>query len=199
MRRLFTFILAIVMTISLSTSAFAAENEDFVLQELEERLESGAFATITDSSGNVEEVLSVEVDIQKQGNARSADGIEYVITYTARAYNNHSDNGSMDGVTATATITSNDLLGVNNLLVSVSGGWSGDGVRDAENATYDRYVSYKGIAYGGTTSNSGYADNVGTSFYYAPNDFRGYTFTLTTTAKITATGRTLTLFATTDS
>lgn len=33
---------------------------------------------------------------------------------------------------------------------------------------------------------------------YAPSDFIGFTFTLTTTAIITATGRTLTLFATTD-
>ena len=198
MRRLFAFILAIVMTISLSTGAFAAENEDLVLQELEEQLESCAFATITDSSGNVEEVLTVEVDIQKHGNARSADGIEYVITYTARAYNNHSDNGSKDGVTATATITSNDVFGVNNILVSVSGGWSDDGVRDAENATYNRTVSYEGISYEGAITNSGSASDVGTSFYYAPNDFIGFTFTLTTTATITATGRTLTLFATTD-
>lgn len=199
MRRIFAFILAIVMTFSLSTVAFAAETEDVMLQELEEQLESCAYATITDSSGNVEEVLAVEVDIQKHGNARSVDGVEYVITYTARAYNNHSANGSKDGVTATATITSNDVVGVNNILVSVSGGWSGDGVRDAENATSNRTVSYKGIAYNGTTSNSGSASNVGTSFYIAPHDFIGFTFTLTTTAKITATGHTLTLFATTDS
>lgn len=199
MRRIFAFILAIVMTFSLSMVAFAAENEDMMLQELEEQLESCAFATITDASGNVEEVLTVEVDIQKQGNARSADGIEYVITYTARANNNHSDNGSKDGVTATATITSNDVFGVNNILVSVSGGWSDDGVRDAENATYDRTVSYKGISYEGVTTNSGSASDVGTSFFYAPKDFIGFTFTLTTTATITATGRTLTLFATTDS
>lgn len=180
-------------------NVLASNEESQELQNLTERLKQNAVATISDSFGNVVEVLDVEVNVQKRVNTRAIGSIEHVVTYTVRSTNNHSSNGSKDGVTATATITSRDVLGTNNILISVSGGWSGDGVRDAENATTSRTVKYASTSFSGTQINSGSADNVGTSFFYAPSDFTGYTFTLSASAKITATGNTLSLFATTDS
>lgn len=199
MKKITAILLAIILSFSIPLVAFATASETQELRQMEQLLKRRSYAVIYDADGNVEKTLDVKVNVQKKGVARSTEGVQYIVTYSANENDSFTGNGSRDGVTAYVTIISKDVVGLSNILISVGGSWSGDGVRTAEEATKNRKVSYTGLSYGGSVLNSGYHDDVPTSFYYTPNDFTGFTFTASTSATIVSSGKTLQLYVTTDS
>ncbi|WP_304068565.1 hypothetical protein [Megamonas hypermegale] len=149
-----------------------------------------AYAVIVDEEGNIIDYLDVEASLVRENENQRGTGTTYTLTYTARE--TKSDSGAsdpVDGVTATGTITWNDIFGTTNLLVTVSGTWT----------VGDESISERTVRYGakdtqGYTLASFTKNPTGDDFSYSPSNCTGYMFYLSTAAKINATGNYVRLY-----
>lgn len=196
MKKVFSLCLVVLLVFGMiPMNAFAAEMENDALKEMEETIQNNARAEITDADGNVLETLEVDVQVQKITNSRSADGEEYVITCTARSTNNDSyaDDDSKDGYVGVLTMICKDVFGTENILISVSGNFSG-----GENDTDRRTVSYAAYNTSDFEISRIEKKNVEKSFIYTPIDYTGFTFRAWSSARIVETGNYLSMYVTTD-
>lgn len=186
--RMISFILSIVCLFSCSiVGVAAAENpndtNDVILQLVENE---DVLAVVTDEAGNVVECLDVEVTSEIVSTSRAV-GSTYAVTYSA-SYKTDSNASSLSGVVATATVTWNDILGMKNELVSVSGGWTANG-----ETLSNRKVSYGSKSFFGETYTLT-KNPVSNNFYYSPSNITGYTLYVNTSAIIESTGKTISLY-----
>lgn len=197
MKKVFSLCLAALLVLSMMpVNAFAAETENEALKELEETIENNARAEIKDAEGNVVETLKVDVQVQQiSTSSRSADGVEYVITCTARSTNNdpYTDDDSQDGYVGVLTMICKDVFGTENILISVSGNFSGD-----ETDTDQRRVIYGSYNTADLPISQIEKENVGLSFMYTPVDYTGFTFRAWSYARIVETDNWLEMHVTTD-
>lgn len=148
-----------------------------------------AYAILRDKDGNVVENLEVDVSVSKISTS-PATGTTYAVTYTTREVKGDSSASYLDGVTASGTITWNDIAGTTNLLVNVSGNWT-TGSRTISNRT----VMYSATAPDGSTLDSYTQNPVKNEFTYSEPNCTGFQFYLHTYAVIDATGNTIELHA----
>lgn len=195
MKKVFSLCLVVLLLFSMvPMTTFATEIEGQSLRELEQTIRRNSKAEITDANGNVLEKLDIDVQVQQINASRSVDGAMYAITCTARSINNdeYSDSDSKDGYIATIVMVCNDVPGTSNLLVSVSGNFSG-----TESETKDRKVTY--ASYDVYDKNiSSKTEAVGLSYMFNPTDYKGFTFRAWASATITQSGNQLNLYVTTD-
>ena len=149
-----------------------------------------AYAVIVDEEGNVIDYLDVDTSLERKSGDQRDAGTTYTLTYTARE--TKPDSGSsdpVDGVTATGTITWNDIFGTTNLLVTVSGAWT----------VGDESISSRTVNYGATDTQGNRIDTftkypTENDFSYSPSNCTGYMFYMSTSAKINATGNYVRLY-----
>lgn len=196
MKKLISIYLTVILLFCMMpVTAFAEESDNMTLQELEQRIKNSSHAEIKDADGNVLETLEIDIHVQKSLPSRSADGDEYTITCIARAADNdeYSDSDTKDGYIAILTMVCKDVIGRDNLLISVSGSFSGN-----INETRNRTISYAAYNTSDFEISSREFTNVGLSYLYTPVDYVGYTFRAWGSAEITATGNYLYLYVSTD-
>jgi len=150
------------------------------------------YAVIRDKDGNIIEELNVTFEIKDVSKSRSG-ATTYEITYTAAETKTDSGESVKEGVTAVGTITWNDFWGADNQLVSVSGHWT-LGSRTISNLTA-RYGAMDAL--GNITSGPYYPAQMNNPFTSSESNVTGFTFYLSTSAKINETGNTINLFVTT--
>lgn len=198
MRKLITLCLAVMLIVGmLPTVTYAAETDSRNLQVMEAAIESNSIAEIRDADGNVKETLIVDVEIEPVSRSRSVtgeDGIEYVITCTARSTDNDTyvDTDSQHGYIANLVMVCKDILGTNNMLLSVSGNFSNNAAH-----TEDREVAY--AAYDTDDNLIRYSPHtdVDETFAYPLSDYEGFTFRAWASATITGTDDEFNLYVTT--
>lgn len=162
---------------------------------MEQAIKRNSTAEIKDADGNVLETLDVDVQVQQLPTGRNSDGVQYLITVTAKSnLVDCPDSESKDGIMAKLHMVCRDELGPDNTLVSVGGSWSGE---DSE--TEGRTVTYYAYNIYNTQTSKVPNKNAPTTFDYYPKDYKGFTFKATSDATITKTNHTLHLEAATDS
>lgn len=195
MKKVLSLCLAVLFLLGmLPMTALAAETENGALQEIEEAIRRNSKAVISDADGNVLETLDVDVKVQQIATSRSLDGIEYEITCTARATENdeYPDSDSKDGYIAVMTMVCKDVVGTENLLLSVSGNFANsDAVTDNRSVTYAAYDVFN------EEISSTTKDNVPWSYSYPFTDYTGFTFRAWASARIIETENYFNLYVTT--
>lgn len=168
----------------LPTTTYAAEAEDPALLELKQALENNSVAEIRDAEGNVIDTLDIEIQVQQINKNRSSDAPEYLITATARSANDtHGNSASKDGVLATIMMVCKDVWGPENILISITGSWSG-----TASETTNRVVTYTSYNILNVVNYHNTKNNVGVTWTYTPVDYTGFTFKATSKAEIVETG-----------
>lgn len=165
------------------------------MQMLEQAVKQNSTAEIRDANGNILETLEVDVQVQQLGSSRSADGVEYKITCMARSTNNdpYTDDDSKDGYVAVLTMVCKDVFGTENLLISVSGNFSG-----GTSATDNRKVKYAAYNVYDVETSSISKAVTDTYFMETPSDYTGFTFRAWSSARIVQTGNYLSMYVSTN-
>ena len=188
-------ILSIVLCIMFCLSVFGqsvvafaiANSTDVTDTAVLAKFAEGASAVIVDKDGNVIEDLDIEVSVTRDTEPRRNAGTTYTVTYTARVTKTNSDaTAHPDGVTASGTITWNDILGTTNSLVSVSGYWA-----VGDESISNRVVTYGAMNTEGATTVTLTKYPTANAFGYSPVNCTGFVFYLNMSAKIDATGNTV--------
>lgn len=173
-----------------SVAAYATANStDVTDAEVLAKFAESASAVVVDEDGNVVEHLDVEVSVTRDTEPQRSTGTTYTVTYTARA--SKVDSGSSehpDGVTASGSITWNDILGPTNSLVNVYGYWD-----VGDETISNRVVTYGARNTEGVTTVTLTKYPPANTFAYSPTNCTGFLFYLNTSAKIDATGNTVKL------
>ena len=181
------------LAVSNSVRYAASNSADVTDAEVLENFLKDASAYIMDAEGNIIEELDVEVSVTRDTVPQRDTGTTYTVTYTARA--SKVDSGMYDhpdGVSASGSISWNDILGTTNSLVNVYGYWD----------VADETISNRRVVYGARNT-----DNIttvtltkypsGNTFGYSPTNCTGFVFYLYTYATIDATGNQIFLAVTT--
>ena len=192
MKRFVMFVAILCLLVGcLSIAACANTNTvDVTDPEVLAKAVEDAYAVIVDEEGNIIDNLDVEASLVRENENQRGTGATYTLTYTARetkADSNASD--PVDGVTATGTITWNDIFGTTNLLVTVSGTWT-----VGDDSVSERTVRYGAKDTQGNTLASFKKNPTENDFIYSPSNCTGYMFYLSTAAKINATGNYVRLY-----
>lgn len=198
MKRTLVFVLSFVLIFSMSIPAFAAENtnnnsvgEIVSHYTIEERL-SDAYYGVIDAEVDEEllETISICIDSGREGEhsllgfAESTDPYTYSVRELGEAYENGesigtvyaltasgktiSDSTTQNGVYAWISLVWIDHFGVDNELVSISGGWTPNGHTIA-----NRYVKYtvanfmnsSGHSIGARPTSNTYSYDIGATGY----------------------------------
>lgn len=195
MKRFVSLCLAALLLLSMAPMRVSAvEMENQSLQEMEEAIKRNSRAEIRDADGNLLETLDVDVQVEQISTSRSADGIEYMITCTARAKENdpYVDTDSEGGYIAILTMICKDAIGTENMLLSVSGNFS-----NSDSHTDQREVTYAAYDIFNAKITSTTKTNVPWSFAYPLTDYTGFTFRAWASARVIDTGGYFDMFVTT--
>ena len=195
MKKLVSLCLAALLLLSMAPMRVSAmEMENQTLQKMEEAIKRNSKAEIRDADGNLLETLDVDVQVEQISTSRSADGVEYRITYTTRSKRDEwPDSDAVDGIEGIIVMTCRDELGTDNTLISVTGNWSG-----SDSDTENRTVTYRAYDVFNIAKPEVADYNAPRMFEYRPSDYKGFTFKATSYAKIKSTGGEIYLEAATD-
>lgn len=174
----------IVIALLLSSFPFSACATEIPAEDVYD-----AYAVICDKDGNIIDNLEVDVSVSEISKSRST-GTTYAVTYTTRETKADGSSNYLDGVTATGTITWNDIGGTTNLLVGVSGNWI-----TGSQTISSRSVIYSASDINGSTIVSYTKNPPENIFEYEEPNCTGYKFYLHTYATIDSTGNTIALHA----
>lgn len=196
MKKMLSLCLTVVMLLGIiPMPTLAVETEGAYSNELEQKVKNSSKAEIRDANGNVLETLDFDVNVQQITSNRSSNSNEYVITCAARLSDNddYSDDDTQDGYLAVITMVCKDVPGTENILISVTGSFSG-----SQTDTKDRKVTYASYDTSDRTISEVPKPNVGLSYSYTPIDFTGFTFRAWAEATIKETNNSLYVYVSTD-